>query len=107
MADNSEHVIKPTMHHVNLKTTKLQEMIDWYGTVVGAKPNFQNPILALITNDDANHRIALLAVLELHDDPQKFDHTGIHHTAFEYASFDDLMSTYTRLKRAGIVPRLP
>lgn len=106
MADNSEHVIKPTMHHVNLKTTKLQEMIDWYGTVVGAKPNFQNPILAFITNDHANHRIALLAVPGLHDDPQKFVHTGIHHTAFEYASFADLMSTYTRLKRAGIEPQV-
>jgi hypothetical protein len=24
-------MIKPTFHHVNLKTTRLQEMIDWYG----------------------------------------------------------------------------
>jgi catechol 2,3-dioxygenase len=79
MAGNSEQVITPTMHHVNLKTTKLQEMIDWYGLVIGAKPNFQNPVLAFITNDNANHRLALLAVPGLHDDPQKFVHTGIHH----------------------------
>jgi catechol 2,3-dioxygenase len=105
MAGNSEQVITPTMHHINLKTTKLQEMIDWYGLVIGAKPNFQNPVLAFITHDRANHRIALLAVPGLHDDPQKFVHTGIHHTAFEYASFADLMSTYARLKRAGIEPQ--
>jgi catechol 2,3-dioxygenase len=34
---------QPVLHHVNLKTTRLQEMIDWYGTVVGSKPNFQFP----------------------------------------------------------------
>jgi hypothetical protein len=28
----------PTLHHVNLKTTRLKEMIDWYGAVVGLKP---------------------------------------------------------------------
>ena len=102
-----EQLIKPTMHHVNLKTTKLQEMIDWYGLVLGAKVNFQNPIVAFISNDRANHRIALLAVPGLHDDPQKFVHTGLYHTAFEYASFADLMSTYARLKKAGIDLTVP
>ena len=47
-----------------------------------------------------------MAVPGLHDDPQKFVHTGLHHTAFEYASFADLMSTYARLKKAGIEPQL-
>jgi catechol-2,3-dioxygenase len=105
MVVNGERVINPTMHHVNLKTTKLQEMIDWYGLVIGAKPNFQNPVLAFLTNDHANHRIALLAIPGLHDDAQKFVHTGIHHTAFEYVSFADLMSSYARLRRAGIEPQ--
>jgi hypothetical protein len=27
--------IRPAFHHVNLKTTRLQELIDWYATVVG------------------------------------------------------------------------
>ena len=31
-------------------------------------------------------------------------HTGIHHTAFEYDSFDDLMSSFARLKQTGIEP---
>jgi hypothetical protein len=30
--------------------------------------------------------------------------TGIHHTAFEYESFDDLMSSFARLKQLGIEP---
>ena len=41
MSVNGERVTNPAMHHVNIKTTKLQEMIDWYGLVVGAKVNFQ------------------------------------------------------------------
>jgi catechol 2,3-dioxygenase len=105
MVGNVDQVIKPTMHHVNLKTTRLQEMIDWYGLVIGAKVNFQFPIGAFISNDGANHRIALLAVPGLHDDPDKFVHSGIHHTAFEYSSFADLMSSYARLKKAGIEPQ--
>ncbi|MGH2482232.1 MAG: VOC family protein, partial [Ktedonobacteraceae bacterium] len=44
------------MHHINLKTGRLQEMIDWYGTVVGMKPNYQFPGGAWLTNDEANHR---------------------------------------------------
>ncbi len=106
MPDQDEQLIRPTMHHVNLKTTRLQEMIDWYGVVIGAKPNFQFPGGAFISNDRANHRIALLAVPGLKDDPEKFIHTGMHHTAFEYASFADLMSSFARLKKRGIEPQV-
>jgi catechol 2,3-dioxygenase len=106
MSDNSEQLIKPTMHHVNLKTNRLQEMIDWYALVVGTKVNFQFPGGAFISNDRANHRIALLAVPGLKEDPQKFVHTGLHHTAFEYGSFADLMSSYARLKKKGIEPQV-
>jgi len=34
---------RPTLHHVNLKTTRLQEMIDWYATAVGMSPTYQFP----------------------------------------------------------------
>ena len=97
-------MIKPTFHHVNLKTTRLQEMIDWYGVVVGATVNLQSDNIAFISNDRTHHRIALLAVPGLRDDPEKFVHTGIHHTAFEYDSFDDLLSSFARLKQTGIEP---
>jgi catechol 2,3-dioxygenase len=106
VSDKSERLIKPTMHHVNLKTTRLQEMIDWYAIVVGTQVNFRFPGGAFVTNDRASHRIALLAVPGLQEDPQKFIHTGLHHTAFEYGSFDDLMSSYVRLKKKGIEPQV-
>lgn len=97
-------VLTPPLHHVNLKTTRLQEMINWYGTVVGLKPTFQYEGGAWLTNDAANHRLALLCVPGLSDDPEKIAHTGIHHTAFEYADMGELLDTYLRLKGDGIMP---
>lgn len=101
---SSANVLTPPLHHVNLKTTRLQEMIDWYGTVVGLKPIFQYGGGAWLTNDAANHRLALLSVPGLSDDPDKIAHTGIHHTAFEYADLGELLDTFVRLKAEGIVP---
>ena len=106
MSENGPNVISPSLHHINFKTTRLQEMIDWYGAVVGAKVNFQFPAGAFLTNDRANHRIAFLAVPGLREDPEKVAHTGLHHTAFEYDSFADLMSSYERLKALGIEPQV-
>lgn len=97
---------KPVFHHVNLKTTRLQAMIDWYVTVVGMRVTHQAPVGAWLTNDDANHRLALLALPGYADDPDKERHTGIHHTAFEYASLADLYDSYGRLKAHGIEPQM-
>jgi catechol-2,3-dioxygenase len=96
----------PVLHHINLKTTRLQEMIDWYGTVVGTTPTFQFPVGAWLSNDGANHRIALLSTPPMRDDPDKFMHTGMHHVAFEYDSMDALLENFTRLKMLGILPHM-
>lgn len=96
--------IKPALHHVTFKTTRLREMVSWYRTVVGAVVTFQDGNNAWTTNDGANHRIAFLSVPELSDDPDKVEHNGVHHSAFEYESFSDLMSSYERLRGEGILP---
>jgi catechol-2,3-dioxygenase len=96
----------PILHHVNLKTVRLQEMIDWYGLVVGATVTFQFPNGAWLTNDAANHRVALLSVAGLEEDPDKIRHTGLHHTAYEYASIGDLLDEFARLKAHGITPHV-
>ena len=97
-------VIRPAFHHVTIKTSHLQEMVDWYVLVVGVKVNFQDNNNAWTSNDEANHRVAFLSVPGLREDPEKDNHTGMHHSAFEYSSFDDLMATYNRLKQHDIVP---
>ena len=73
-------MIHPKFHHFNLKTTRLQEMIDWYSVVVGAEVIHQDAVGAWLSNDQANHRIALLAFPDFTDDPEKEDHTGLHHS---------------------------
>ncbi|HKF90698.1 MAG TPA: VOC family protein [Acidimicrobiia bacterium] len=103
-AADATQIVRPTMHHVNLKTTRLQEMIDWYGIVIGARPNFQADVIAFLTNDDANHRIALTGLPGLADDDDKIVHTGMHHSAFEYDSLDALLASFLRLRNEGIVP---
>lgn len=99
-------MIRPKFHHFNLKTTRLQEMIDWYSTLVGAEVLFQDAIGAWMSNDEANHRIALLAFPNFVDDPEKETRTGLHHSAFEYDSFGDLNASYLRLRELGIEPAL-
>ncbi|MGZ6639721.1 MAG: VOC family protein [Solirubrobacteraceae bacterium] len=99
-------VIHPRFHHFNLKTTRLQELIDFYRTLVGAEVIFQFEGGAWLSNDAANHRIALLAFPNFVDDPEKDTRTGMHHSAFEYASFEELNSSYLRLKEQEITPAL-
>lgn len=104
MQEPNEASARPTLHHVNLKTTRLQEMIDWYGKVLGMEVTFQFPGGAWISNDEANHRIALLSSEAMSDDPDKLVHCGIHHMAFEFDSIDGLLGAFARLKDRGILP---
>jgi catechol-2,3-dioxygenase len=97
-------IIRPQLHHLNLTTTRLQAMIDWYGLVLGLTPNFAFPGGAFLTNDAANQRLALLPWPGAIDDPHTQRHTSLQHHAFEYAALADLLATYVRLKGHGIVP---
>lgn len=97
-------MIRPIFHHVTIKTSRLQEMVEWYRAVVGAEVTFQDANNAWMTNDEANHRVAFLSVPGLVDDPDKTSHNGMHHSAFEYDSFLDLMESYERMKALGILP---
>jgi catechol 2,3-dioxygenase len=96
--------IRPTLHHLTMKTSRLDKMIEWYGLVLGAQVQFRNEVAAWISNDEANHRIAFLTMPAIGDDADKIRHNGMHHCAFEYPSFADLMSSYDRLRKAGVEP---
>lgn len=97
-------MIRTVLHHITLKTSRLQDMIDWYRLVVGVEVTFQDANNAWTTNDAANHRIAFLSVPSLRQDPDKVSHTGLHHSAFEYSSFADLMASHDRLRAEGVTP---
>ncbi len=97
-------IIKPSLHHDTIKTTRLDEMAAWYTAVLGARANFRDANNAWLTNDGANHRIAFLSAPGLADDPEKGRRNGMHHSAFEYETFADLMSSYARMRGLGIEP---
>ena len=97
-------MIKPALHHVTMRTGRLSQMIDWYTAVIGGECNFRADEVAWMTNDAANHRIAFLAHPAIDEDADRARHSGMHHTAFEYDSFDDLLASWRRLDEAGIQP---
>jgi catechol 2,3-dioxygenase len=99
-------VARPRLHHVNLKTNKLQALIDWYSTVLGMEVVHEFPGGAWLSNDDANHRIAILASPNVIDHPERITHSGMHHLAFEYDSMNELLDTWARLRELDIRPHM-
>lgn len=94
----------PVFHHANLKSRRLDEMVAWYGKVAELEVVYRWPGGAFLTNDGANHRLALLTSPAISDDADKLSHTGIHHLAFEFATLDELLAGYSRLAAEGIRP---
>jgi len=86
-------ITPPKLHHATFLTMKLAEMVAWYETVAG-----------WLVNDEANHRIAFIAHPAVKRPVDKPTSAGLHHTAFEYANFDQWIDNYSRLKDDGIVP---
>jgi catechol 2,3-dioxygenase len=101
---DAPHVRMPLLHHVSIKTRDVQAIIDWYELVIGSRVMFQFDGGAWITNDDANHRMAIFTAPSFVDDDERLTRTGLHHTAYEYPSLDDLLATYVRLKASGVLP---
>lgn len=100
-------LIRPKFHHTTFATLKLDEMVDWYEKVAGLEPVHYAPGEgAWLTNDEANHRIALLALPGLKPPVDKGHTVGLHHTAFEYSDFDQWLDNYERLAEEGIIPFL-
>lgn len=100
----SASIPNPVLHHVNLRTHRLDEMIEWYRSVVGVEVVHRAEQGAWLSNDHANHRLALLASPRISDDPDKHKHAGLHHTAYEFQHFDALAAAFERLKKQGIEP---
>jgi catechol 2,3-dioxygenase len=97
-------IIPPKLHHATFLTLKLHEMVSWYEKVAGLTPVHYSEGAAWLTNDEANHRIALIAHPAIKRPVDKPTSAGLHHTAFEYADFNVWLDNYQRLKEEGIVP---
>lgn len=99
-----------TLAHVVYQTRQYDQMIRWYETVFQAHVVHRDPALAFLTFDEEHHRFAF-ANLELMRpgaaDAGSRGEIGVNHVAWTFASAHDLLSTYKRLKAAGIMPYWP
>lgn len=89
--------------HIALRTNRLEQMIHWYCSVLGAKVVYGSDKIAFLTYDDEHHRIALVATAQFPDKPEQVC-VGYAHTAFAYDSLMELFGTYVRLKADDILP---
>ncbi|MCK6211089.1 VOC family protein [Georgenia sp. EYE_87] len=96
----------PRLHHATFMTLDVDAMVDWYEKVCGLQPVYYSQRAAWLTNDEANHRIALLALPGTKAPVDKPHTAGLHHTAFEYGDFDQWIDNYERLRDLGIRPAL-
>jgi catechol-2,3-dioxygenase len=90
-----------TLSHVVLRTAHLDEVIEWYGKVIGTHANYRSAHGAALSNDGEHHRIALAAV-----PPAEIDRMapGLEHLAFKLQNLEALLSNHLRLQADGIVP---
>lgn len=99
-------ITRPVFHHTTFATLNLDAMVEFYEKVAGLEPVYYSKDGAWLTNDAANHRIALLALPGLKEPVDKGHTAGLHHTAFEYSDFDQWLDNYERLRDEDIVPFL-
>jgi catechol 2,3-dioxygenase-like lactoylglutathione lyase family enzyme len=97
-----EVIVPARLHHVNLKAYRFEEMREFYTPLIGIHPNAEVGTFGWYTYDIANHRLALMHLPNFTE--RVPESAGMHHMAFEYDSLDDLMRTYLRLKKIGVLP---
>ena len=91
--------------HFVLRTGQFDKMAEWYQTVLAARIVFRDERLCFLSYDDEHHRLALIHIPGL--PPRDPDGPGTDHVAYSYRDLGELLSTYRRLKAAGILPHWP
>lgn len=95
--------------HVNVRTTNLEDMVEWYGEVLGLhpgkRPNFNFPGAWLYLND-----AAVVHLVGVSDGPVAGGNPSLEHFAFKATGLDEFVG---KLRRMGVahtvdpVPGLP
>lgn len=93
--------------HVVYRTRRFEQMLEWYQTVFDAEIQFQNEALAFLTYDEEHHRFAFanMSVFQpIEEETSNPNEVGVDHVAYTYASLNDLLETFARLKGNEINP---
>ena len=97
------------MSHIVLNTNRLAEMRDWYCKVLSAEVVQETSHICFISYDDEHHRVAFIDPGPLAPRPAPNGHgraseAGLNHIAFNFATLEELLGNYERLKQLGIQP---
>ena len=99
---NTETIIHPKLNHLGLTTGNMQPMVEWWKTVLGMRLVYRSenpmgapgpgpfPRAAWLSNDEANHRLAIAEIAGLNADPERARQQRLQHVAFQYATLDEL-----------------
>ena len=90
------------MAHVNFHTPRLEEMKAWYLAVLEGEVVFADKNYAFLSYDEDFHRVALIGDSSLGEKSGR--EAAADHPAFAYASLGELVHTYERLEKQGILP---
>ncbi|MBI3767290.1 MAG: VOC family protein [Deltaproteobacteria bacterium] len=102
LAGDRGRVTPTQLAHIVRRTSRLDAMVEWYQTVLGAEVVHSDGMLAFLSYDEEHHRIAIAQIPGLEDQPPFA--AGTDHVAFTYADLGDLLHTFARLKDAGVEP---
>tara|TARA_R110002110_G_scaffold333755_3_gene544766 strand:+ start:35350 stop:35922 length:573 start_codon:yes stop_codon:yes gene_type:complete len=102
--EKERKIVPAYMAHIVFQTKRYEEMIEWYKIVFHAEVMYTSEKLTFMTFDDEHHRFAFLNLPSNCPDKNPLS-PAVAHYAFSYASADDLLSTYERLKQRSIKPR--
>ena len=91
--------------HFVLRSSNMQRVVDWYATALNMRVVKHNDFITFLTYDDEHHRLAVVNIPGLHAPDQKS--WGLAHVAYTFRDVGELLSTYRRLKKAGIEPYRP
>ncbi len=105
LAAPSPMVSPSRLAHVVMRTSRFEEMVEWYTFVLNGTLAYKDPGIAFLAYDDEHHRVAFINIPNLGEQPAGI--AGVHHVAFTYDSLGDLLDNYARLKAVGVLPVLP
>jgi len=91
--------------HFVLRSANIEPMIDWYRAVLNMRIVQRTPYICFLTYDEEHHRLGIVNLPALTAPDAKS--WGLAHVAYTFADLGALLSTYRRLKAAGIEPYRP
>jgi catechol 2,3-dioxygenase-like lactoylglutathione lyase family enzyme len=90
--------------HIVIRTGNVARLKPWYLTLLSATVAFENESVCFMTYDEEHHRVGIVQLPGVGEDPAPPSAPGLEHVSFTYAELGQLLANYRRLKSLGIEP---